>query len=204
MVTEINDLKPDLVLLAGDIIDDRIKPFEQNNMSQYFLNIKATYGVYGILGNHELFGGDINEIVAAYKKAGINCLVDEVTKIDNSFYIVGRNDLSSSKNGFSRKTLEELLKNVDKALPIIVMDHQPTHLEEGESNGIDIQFSGHTHAGQFFPNNLITHAIFEKDWGYLKKGKSSFIVSSGYGTWGPPIRIGTNSEIINSVIHFKR
>ena len=204
MVDEINALNPDVVLLAGDIIDDRIEPFEKNNMAQYFLKLKATYGVYGILGNHEYFGGDIKKIELAYKKAGINCLVDEVTKVDNSFYIIGRNDLSSSRGNQKRKTLEQLLENLDKNLPIILMDHQPNHFEDIVSNGVDLQYSGHTHGGQFFPNNLITHIIFEKDWGYLKKGNSSFIVSSGYGTWGPPIRIGTNSEIINSVIHFKK
>lgn len=98
MVKEINELKPDLVLLAGDIIDDRIEPFEKSNMGEEFLQIKAKYGVYGILGNHEFFGSNINEIQRAYRKAGINCLVDEVTKVNNSFYIVGRNDLSSERS----------------------------------------------------------------------------------------------------------
>lgn len=92
---------------------------------------------------------------------------------------------------------------MDKNQPIIVMDHQPSNLEEGQLNGSDIQFSGHTHGGQYFPNNIITSMIFEKDWGLLNKGNSHFIISSGYGTWGPPIRIGTNSEIVNAVIHFK-
>jgi len=145
MVAKVNELKPDVVLLAGDMIDNRIEPFEKNDMGQQFLNIKSKYGVYGVLGNHELFGGNINAVEMAYKNAGIKCLVDEVTKVENSFYIVGRNDSSSRVNGQSRKTLEELLKDADKNLPIIVMDHQPNNLKEGKLNGIDIQFSGHTH-----------------------------------------------------------
>ena len=75
------------------------------------------------------------------------------------------------------------------------MDHQPVNLSEPENQGIDLQVSGHTHRGQIFPANIITNRIFEIDYGYLKKNNSQFIVSSGYGTWGPPIRIGSHSEI---------
>ncbi|MBC8061968.1 MAG: metallophosphoesterase [Clostridiaceae bacterium] len=203
MVNEINSLNPDIVLLAGDIIDNSIEPFKKYSMGQEFLKIKSKYGVYSVLGNHEYIGGNIKETESEYKKAGINCLIDETVKIADSFYILGRNDLSSSRGGDARKTLAELLVSTDKSLPIIVMDHQPSHLEEGEKNNIDLQFSGHTHSGQYFPNNLVTHLIFEKDWGFLKKGNSNFIVSSGYGTWGPPIRVGTDSEIINVVVNFK-
>jgi len=204
MVDKINSLKPDIVLLAGDIMDNSIEPFKKYNMGQQFLRLKSKYGVYGVLGNHEYIGGNIKETESEYKKARINCLIDEKIKIEDSFYILGRNDLSSSRAGQTRKTLAELLIDVDKSLPIIVMDHQPAHLEEGQQNNIDLQFSGHTHSGQFFPNNLITHLIYEKDWGTVKKGNSTFIVSSGYGTWGPPIRVGTNSEIINVVVNFKK
>ena len=202
MVDKINELKPDVVLLVGDMIDDRIEIFERNDMGQQFLKIKSKYGVYGVLGNHEFFGGNTNAVEMAYQNAGIICLVDEVTKVENSFYIVGRNDLSSRGSAQGRKTLEVLLKDVDKKLPIIVMDHQPNNFKEGQLNRIDIQFSGHTHGGQYFPNNIITKLMFEQHWGFIKKGNSSFIVSAGFGTWGPPIRIGTNSEMVNAVINF--
>ncbi|WP_406541347.1 hypothetical protein [Clostridium ljungdahlii] len=68
---------------------------------------------------------------------------------------------------------------------------------------MDLQLSGHTHKGQFFPNNLITRFIYEDDYGYLKKDNFNLIVTSGYGTWGPPIRIGTKGEIVNIKIKFK-
>ena len=70
-------------------------------------------------------------------------------------------------------------------------------LEDGVKNHIDLQVSGHTHKGQFFTNNLITSRIFEVDYGYLKKNDMNVVVSSGYGTWGPPIRLGSRSEIVN-------
>jgi len=87
-------------------------------------------------------------------------------------------------------------------LPVILLDHQPFHLEIAEQAGVDLQFSGHTHLGQMYPNNYITRAVFEQDWGYLRKNNFQVIVSCGFGTWGPPIRIGNRPEILNVLVHF--
>jgi len=95
------------------------------------------------------------------------------------------------------------MEEIDHRLPIILLDHQPSNLAEPQTNGVDLQFSGHTHYGQFFPNNLVTGKIFEVDWGYLKKGTLQVIVSCGFGTWGPPIRIGSYSEIVDILIKFE-
>lgn len=83
------------------------------------------------------------------------------------------------------------------------MDHQPSGLSEPQSNGIDLQLSGHTHKGQVFPGSFISSRVYEKDWGYLKKGDFQLIVSSGYGTWGSPVRVGSISEIVDITIHFR-
>jgi predicted MPP superfamily phosphohydrolase len=83
------------------------------------------------------------------------------------------------------------------------MDHQPFHLEEAAKNGVDLQFSGHTHNGQMFPFNYITHAIYNPDWGYRKIDNTQYYVSCGVGTWGPPVRIGNSPEIVNVKITFK-
>jgi predicted MPP superfamily phosphohydrolase len=82
------------------------------------------------------------------------------------------------------------------------MDHQPLQLEEPVEQGVDLQLSGHTHAGQLFPNRLMTRRIFEDDWGLLRKGNFQLIVSSGYGTWGPPIRLGNTPEVVDIMIKF--
>ena len=82
------------------------------------------------------------------------------------------------------------------------MDHQPANLNEAIENEIDLQLSGHTHNGQFFPFNLITRKVFELSYGYLQKGKTHFYVSSGFGTWGPPVRIGSKPEIVFINIRF--
>ena len=96
----------------------------------------------------------------------------------------------------NRKNLSDIVKGLDANKPRILIDHQPFHLEEAEQNGIDFQFSGHTHNGQFFPANLVVKRMYELGYGYLKKGSTHYYVSSGLGIWGPEYRIGTQSEVV--------
>lgn len=195
MVRDINALNPDLVLLPGDIFDDRdINILQQEK--ETLKGIKAKYGVYGVLGNHEYYTGNLNESLTVFKEANIRILRDEVIEVAG-VTIVGREDASKQ-----RKSLSEIMQTVDKNKPIILLDHQPVALAEAKSNGVDLMLSGHTHQGQFFPNQLITRRIFEVDYGYLAKDNLQVIVSSGYGTWGPPVRIGTQSEIVDIKIDF--
>lgn len=203
MVNRINKLDPDLIFLAGDTIDEDVSLFIEKEMPAVLRELRSRYGVYAILGNHEHIGGNDKLAVEYLQQAGINVLVDECIKVNNQFYVIGRDDrMASRMNGRPRLELSRLLDGIDRNLPIILLDHQPVGLEEGQRNGIDLQLSGHTHNGQFFPNNLISKCIFENSWGYLRKGESQIIVTSGFGTWGPPIRIGTNSEILEINIIF--
>ena len=99
-------------------------------------------------------------------------------------------------SGIARKTFDQILDGRDRSRPLIAMDHQPFHLDEAVKAGVDLQLSGHTHHGQLWPFNFITKAIYEVSWGYLKKGGTQFYVSSGVGTWGPPVRTGNRPEIL--------
>lgn len=197
MTDHINKLNPDLVLLAGDIFDDRDINLLQRKKTA-LKQIKARYGIYGVLGNHEYYTGNLNQVLSIFQECNINILRDKVVQIAG-IYLVGREDASHV-----RLPLRELLKDIDQEKPVIMLDHQPVGLDEAEKNGIDLQLSGHTHQGQFFPNQLITRRIYENDYGYSTKGKLQVIVSSGYGTWGPPVRIGTQSEIVDLKIKFTR
>lgn len=199
MVGDINSLNPDIVFLAGDIFDDRdinILSKEKETLK----GIQAKYGVFGVVGNHEYYNKNLSESLALYKEANIRILIDEVVQLE-SFYIAGRDDVHNK-----RKSLHELLRGVDKNKPVILLDHQPVSLAEAEDHGVDLQLSGHTHKGQFFPNQLITKRLFEVDYGYLAKDSLQVIVTSGYSTWGPPVRIGSQSEIVHIDINtgFKR
>lgn len=203
MVKMINELKPDIVLIAGDLMDQEIKPVIKNKLGEKLLNINAKYGLYLIPGNHEFIGG-IKDTEEYIRKLGIPFLRDTSVLIDNSFYIIGRNDKEMKAfNGKKRKSLNNLLTNIDLKKPAILLDHQPYKLEKVANYNIDLQLSGHTHKGQMFPFNLATNAIFEKHYGYIKKNNTHFYISSGFGTWGPPVRIGSKSEIVFIELQFK-
>ncbi|PAV10643.1 metallophosphoesterase [Methanosarcina spelaei] len=205
MVSRINELDPDIVILAGDIIDEDVRFFANNKMPEILKKLRSRYGVYAVLGNHEYIGGNSELAIEYLQQAGINVLVDQCMKINNQFYIIGRDDRTAGRMfGKARLELSSLIEEIDNNLPIILLDHQPVNLEEGQRNGVDLQLSGHTHNGQFFPNNLIAKHIFENSWGYLRKGEYQIVVSSGFGTWGPPIRIGSNSEITDLTIYFEK
>lgn len=188
----INDQHPDIVLLAGDISDRWMEPVIRQNMVEDLRAIKAPMGVFAINGNHEHYAEIQNATADYLKKAGIVVLRDQVNMVNSRFYVVGRED-KSNKN---RKNLSEVVKGLDKSLPIILMDHQPFNLEEAEQSGVDFQISGHTHNGQFFPGNLFVKKMYEMGYGYLKKGATHYYVSSGLGIWGPQYRIGTESELV--------
>jgi predicted MPP superfamily phosphohydrolase len=104
---------------------------------------------------------------------------------------VGRDD----RHNHRRESLGELLDRVDSAKPIIILDHQPYNLAEVDAAGVDIQLSGHTHRGQVWPLSLLTDYIYEQSHGYRKWQNTHIYVSSGLSLWGPPFRIGTNSEL---------
>lgn len=204
MVDSINKLNPDIVLFCGDIFDENTTTSLKEYSREALKGIKSRYGVYDITGNHEYGAGDLSQTISYFEAAGIRFLQDDYIKIADSFYIVGRNDPANRRiTGEDVKPLKEIMKDVDKTLPVIVLNHRPEKLQEAENEKVDLQLSGHTHKGQLFPGNLITSYLNEKDYGYLKKGDFNLIVSSGYGTWGPPIRIGSKSEIVNIKINFK-
>lgn len=203
LVNRINAMNPDMVLFVGDTIDEDIHYFKEKKMGRHFKEIKSKYGVYAVLGNHEYIGRYAHETVRELNKAGVRVLIDDYVKVADSFYIVGRDDKSGSRfTGRQRKNLDDIISSVDRSLPIFLMDHQPKNLGEAERAGVDLQVSGHTHRGQLFPNHLITRRIYENDYGYLRKGNLNVIVSSGYGTWGPPIRVGNVAEIVDIDVEF--
>ncbi len=198
LVKEIERINPDLVLLAGDIVDEDLQPVIRHDMGDVLKKLTAPMGVYAITGNHEYIGG-VNEAVDYLEKHNISFLRDTSVKIADAFYIVGREDRSKT----NRKSIASLLNGRDSVLPVIMLDHQPFDLDSVVTAGVDVQFSGHTHHGQLWPLNYITEAIFEVSRGYLKKGNTHFYVSNGYGSWGPPVRIGNRSEIVEVKLRFK-
>jgi predicted MPP superfamily phosphohydrolase len=205
LVNRINQLDPDMVLIAGDVIDNDVDVLPNQHMIETFRKLHPKLGTYAILGNHEYFDQQPELVIQYLEQSNIHVLRDQWTLIDNSFYVVGRDDLARQRyTRIARQELATVMAGIDHTLPIILLDHQAATLQDAIDQGVDLQLSGHTHLGQLFSNNLLTKKLYDLDWGYLQRKNLQAIVSCGFGTWGPPIRIGKSPEIINLTIHFTK
>ncbi len=196
MVNRINALEPDIIMLAGDILDEDVGPVIHRDLGSAIKDLRAPLGIFGITGNHEYIGG-VDEATDYLSSHGIHLIRDSVVKINNSFYLAGREDLAISQfTDRERKTVEELLEMAGDDLPVILLDHQPFNLDRSAAAGADFQLSGHTHHGQLWPFNFITRAIYSISRGFGEIDGMKVYVSNGVGTWGPPVRIGSRPEIV--------
>ena len=202
LVATINALHPDIVLFAGDVVDEDLAPVINNNLGANLLQIQSKLGVYAVTGNHEYIGS-VEPAVKYLREHGITVLRDTAMLIDHRFYLVGREDRDKPRfTGKPRKELSELMKPVERSFPVILLDHQPFNLERSVEQGVDLQLSGHTHHGQLWPFNHITTAIYEISCGYKLISHTHFYVSTGFGTWGPPVRLGNRPEIVQIILKF--
>lgn len=201
IVKKINALQPDIILLPGDIVDGELDPVIRRDLGSYLRRFESTYGTYGIIGNHEYIGG-MERARDYLTEHNIRLLQDEWVEV-GGIIIAGRDDISASRFGRNRLDLSALLKGTDKKKPIVLLDHQPKKLSEAQKNGIDIQFSGHTHNGQLWPLNLIVKRLFELPVGYKKKWHTHIFVSPGVGTWWPPVRTNARPDILFVTVEFQ-
>lgn len=201
IVRRINELEPDVVLISGDLLDDGTGSLHgKEEIQQAFQGLKSTYGTYACLGNHDSgFGKHYNpeETEAFLEGCGIRVLTDEKVLLGDQVLLIGRWDASMQ---VERKTAAELVDGQTE-LPIVMLDHQPPARykdwwKEADRAGVDLVLSGHTHDGQIFPGCLITRMISTCSYGCWKGKNLQAVVTSGVGTWGPTVRIGTKSEIV--------
>ena len=205
---EIEGEKPDLVVLCGDIVDQKTSLQQMKNALSILGNIKSSYGTFYVYGNHDkgrYASPNFNEgqLKNTLVSNGIHVLEDEIYNINNEITIIGRRDKGFSSE-YKRKAPDELLSNVDTKKFLLLLDHQPVGLTANSKAGVDLQLSGHTHAGQIWPEGLFNEmtGVGELNYGYKKIDKYQIIVSSGIGGWGYPIRTGSHSEYV--VVDVKR
>lgn len=204
IVEKVNAQKPDLVCIAGDIFNNDYTAIQNpDRASELLKQIKAKYGVYSSLGNHDA-GKTFDQMLRFLERSNIKLLNDEHIIIDNRFALFGRVDPSPIGNfgNIIRKDISDQIASLDANLPIIVMDHRPDQLNQYDEK-TDLILSGHTHKGQIFPFSLVTKAIYTVDYGHYQKDPKSphVIVTSGAGTWGMPMRVGTNCEVVTIQFH---
>lgn len=170
---------PDAIFLAGDIIDDNIDAFIEEQIADGFSQLDAPLGVFAIPGNHDYYGGDLSLLKQELRSSGVNVLLDEHMHVDGLFTVIGRKDETDS----NRKGIAELMEPANEQLPIIMLDHQPHETVEAATHNVDMILSGHTHRGQLFPGNLLTQAIYENDWVINKLTNSTLLqrLDLGFG-----------------------
>lgn len=196
--------RPDIILHAGDVINDTPYYYLKDGLDQLLREVRAPWGQWAILGNHEYYGvrsdhpasAEMNG--AAIERGGFHLLRDATASL-GPLFILGRDDYSNPERRPLEDWRDELEKHKDKV--VILLDHQPRQLREKAQLPIDISLSGHTHRGQVFPANIFTHFIYELDYGHREINGTHFFVTSGLGLWGPPLRLGSRSEVV--LIHVK-
>lgn len=183
--------QPELLLIAGDVLDDDTYYYEKENMgdSMQKLANSLPLGVYATLGNHDVYGQQ-QQITHALQQSGVTVLNDETTVVDGRIYLVGRLDDAIYNR---QKTATLVPKNPDK--PVILIDHRPSEIDTNVQLPIDLQVSGHTHNGQIFPANFIVKYLNTVGYGHKRINNTDVLVTSGFGFWGVPFRLGSQSEV---------
>ena len=200
IVKRVNRLNPDIVVITGDLID--IDVANAKDTLNHFKDLKTNYGTYFIVGNHEYFHG-ITKIIASVKSLGIKVLENEniyIGKKGKGFNLAGVYDVFGYRTNTYVPDLNKALKGVDKNSPTVLLAHQPKYISEVKG-GVDLMLSGHTHGGQIYPFRFLVKLQQPYIEGLHQHNENLQIyVNKGTGFWGPPMRLGANSEITNITI----
>ncbi|WP_418294657.1 metallophosphoesterase [Megasphaera massiliensis] len=207
-MARIQEQKPDVVVIAGDFVDEGTRKEDMIAASRALGQIDVPYGVYYVFGNHDKGryakgqrGYDGDDLIAELQKNGVTVLQDQSVLIDDRFYLVGRQDASEEKDfGGGRAAISDLTKNLDKDKYTIVLDHQPSDYEAEAAAGVDLVLSGHTHGGQLIPMGQLMRWFHiggeDNVYGFEQRGNTNFIVTSGISDWALQFKTGTQSEYV--------
>lgn len=204
-VEQMNAEKPDVVFIVGDFVDDDTTRDDMLGCTAALANLHATYGIYYVYGNHDkgyydnaIRGYTGDDLANELEKNGVTVLNDDVVRIADRFYIVGRNDMSEIERGGSRADISELMKEVPEDGYSIVLDHQPSDYDAEAAAGADLVLSGHTHGGQLIPITYVGEWIGANDntYGYEQRDNTDFIVTSGISDWAIKFKTGCRSEYV--------
>jgi uncharacterized protein len=191
MVAKILKEEPDAIFIAGDLFDGTA--IDAGRAAGPLSELTAPHGVYFVAGNHEQFRDD-SKYLRAIAAAGVRVLDNEKVEVDG-LQIIGVPYRNATRDGHLASALHDIHLDRDRAS--ILLTHAPDHPAIAEAAGVSLQLSGHTHLGQFIPWSWITRRIYRQFvYGLSRIGKMQVFTSSGAGTWGPPLRLGSNPEIV--------
>ncbi len=197
-IRTIETTHPDILVISGDYVDDDTKRKDMEISCAALGNIKTTYGVFYVPGNHDKGYShyrdfSYEDLLAELTKNNVKVLEDEVVEVGDDYYIVGRKDRS-----MPRKEISELIGPLDPSKYTIVLNHQPNDYKAESAANCDLVLSGHTHGGQMIPIGPIGELIGANDATYGRKtiGNTTFIVTSGIANWAVPYKTGTIAEYV--------
>jgi uncharacterized protein len=191
MVAKILQQEPDAIFIVGDLYDGTA--IDVRRAAEPLRELLAPHGVYFVAGNHEQFGDD-SKYLQAIAAAGVRVLTNEKVEVDG-LQIVGVPYRNAAPGEHFTSVLQGI--RLDRNRASILLTHAPDHPEIAEAAGVSLQLSGHTHLGQFIPWSWMARRIYRQFvYGLSRIGKMQVFTSSGAGTWGPPLRLGSNPEIV--------
>ena len=194
LVQRVNDLEPDLIVITGDLVDEKIEKIKEDLAP--LKNLRSKHGTYFVLGNHEYFH-DLESTMQHIKTLDITILENESVQIEDNFNLVGLTDHFGTRIGILEPNLPKAFAGINQDLPTIVLAHQPKMVKELETYKPDLIISGHTHGGQIFPFGLLVLLDQPYLGGlYNHDEDTQIFVSKGTGFWGPAIRVFADSEIV--------
>lgn len=196
---------PDMIILGGDIVDERTSLAQMREAFEIMGNMDARFGIFYVYGNHDKNEYARNpaytaqELADTIEQAGIRILEDETCEINGELLLIGRADRGHDSG--ARQTIVQLVKSADAGMEWILVDHQPVEYAEAAESGCGLMLSGHTHAGQVWPGGLLADLfrMNELTYGCRKEGNLTEVVSSGIAGWGYPVRTEKHSEYV--VVH---
>lgn len=199
---------PDIVILGGDIVDERTSLAQMQEAFEIIGNIRTRYGIYYVYGNHDKSeytqrpNYTAAQLADAIAQAGIHILEDETCEINDEILLIGRADRGHAAG--ARKSVFQLVEGADAAEEWILIDHQPVEYADVMKSGCGMILSGHTHAGQVWPLGFLAEVFHtdEMTYGYREEGSLTEVVSSGIAGWGYPVRTERHSEYV--VIHLTK
>ena len=203
IVDQVNHLNPDIIVLTGDLVDGSVNDLREHVAP--LAELRAKHGIYFITGNHEYYSG-VDEWCAHVSHLGLTVLRNERVKITNndgdSFDLVGVDDWAGGQFG-QGPDLPKALAGRDDNHALILLAHQPAAIAEAAQHKVDLQLSGHTHGGQIWPFNYLVYLQqpYSKGLHRYKNTSTQIYTSAGTGFWGPPMRLGTKSEITHITLH---
>jgi len=198
IVDSLRVLQPDAIFFAGDLADIPMEKLQARGYDSLFRQIIAPLGFYVATGNHESFINPSGRTIEWLQSFDNVTLLLDSTACNDFFCVTGRLDHQYAKRHSNGRTPLMQLMPETHSIPWFLIDHQPKGLDAGDTNLTrkpDFAFSGHTHAGQFFPMTVLIKIIWQLSYGLGEIDGIPWYVTSGIGQWGPPVRIGSKTEL---------